>query len=117
MRERAAVDEAIEEYGELAPFKKDGSVCHRGRMSAPYDDGNIFAKILRGEIPCAKVYEDDLVLAFMDVMPQAEGHTLVIPKARARGLLDVAARHAGGADRARAEGGGGGQDGPSPPTA
>ncbi len=55
-----------------------------------YDDGNIFAKILRGEIPCATVYEDDLVLAFMDVMPQAEGHTLVIPKARARGLLDVA---------------------------
>lgn len=65
-------------------------------MSAPtptppaYDDQNIFAKILRGEIPCAKVYEDDLVLAFMDVMPQAEGHTLVVPKAPARGLLDVA---------------------------
>ena len=55
-----------------------------------YDDKNIFAKILRGEIPCAKVYEDDLVLAFMDVMPQAEGHTLVISKAPARGLLDVA---------------------------
>ena len=55
-----------------------------------YDDQNIFAKILRGEIPCAKVYEDDLVLAFMDVMPQAEGHTLVVPKAPARGLLDVA---------------------------
>ncbi len=55
-----------------------------------YDDQNIFAKILRGEIPCAKVYEDDLVLAFMDVMPQAEGHTLVMPKAPARGLLDVA---------------------------
>ena len=60
-------------------------------MTTPgYDDQNIFAKILRGEIPCATVYEDDLVLAFMDVMPQAEGHTLVIPKARARGLLDVA---------------------------
>ena len=58
--------------------------------SLSYDDGNIFAKILRGEIPCAKVYEDDLVLAFMDVMPQAEGHTLVVPKAPARGLLDVA---------------------------
>ena len=58
--------------------------------AAAYDDQNIFAKILRGEIPCAKVYEDDLVLAFMDVMPQAEGHTLVVPKARARGLLDVA---------------------------
>lgn len=60
-------------------------------MSAPaYDPQNIFAKILRGEIPCAKVYEDDVVLAFMDVMPQAEGHVLVIPKAPARGLLDVA---------------------------
>ena len=59
-------------------------------MPAAYDDQNIFAKILRGEIPCAKVYEDDLVLAFMDAMPQAEGHTLVVPKAPARGLLDVA---------------------------
>ena len=58
--------------------------------TAAYDDQNIFAKILRGEIPCAKVYEDNLVLAFMDVMPQAEGHTLVVPKAPARGLLDVA---------------------------
>ena len=60
-------------------------------MTTPgYDDQNIFAKILRGEIPCATVYEDDLVLAFMDVMPQAEGHTLVMPKAPRRGLLDVA---------------------------
>ncbi len=59
-------------------------------MSAPYDDENIFAKILRSEIPCAKVYEDEFVLAFMDVMPQAEGHTLVVPKAPVRGLLDVA---------------------------
>ncbi len=55
-----------------------------------YDDGNIFAKILRGEIPCAKVFEDERTLAFMDVMPQGEGHTLVIPKARARTLLDIA---------------------------
>ena len=55
-----------------------------------YDDGNIFAKILRGELPCAKVYEDEGVLAFMDVMPQGEGHTLVIPKVRARTLLDIA---------------------------
>ena len=45
-----------------------------------YDDNNIFAKILRGEIPCVKVYEDDHTLAFMDVMPQAPGHLLVIPK-------------------------------------
>jgi Diadenosine tetraphosphate (Ap4A) hydrolase and other HIT family hydrolases len=56
---------------------------------ADYDDANIFAKILRGEIPAVKVYEDEFVLAFMDVMPQADGHVLVIPKAKARGLLDV----------------------------
>ena len=55
-----------------------------------YDDDNIFAKILRGEIPCHKVYEDDVALAFMDVMPQAEGHALVIPKhAKARNILDM----------------------------
>ena len=58
-------------------------------MSTAYDDGNIFAKILRGEIPAAKVYEDERTLAFMDVMPQAPGHTLVIPKAPVRGLLDA----------------------------
>lgn len=57
-------------------------------MSA-YDDNNIFAKILRGEIPCHKVYETDKVLAFMDVMPQADGHVLVIPKVKARNLLDA----------------------------
>ena len=54
-----------------------------------YDDGNIFARILRGEIPCTKVYEDETVLAFMDVMPQAEGHVLVIAKAPSRTLLDT----------------------------
>ena len=54
-----------------------------------YDPNNIFAKILRGEIPCHKVYEDEHVLAFMDVMPQADGHTLVIPKAPSRNLLDA----------------------------
>ncbi|GAA0270769.1 hypothetical protein LNAOJCKE_4437 [Methylorubrum aminovorans] len=55
----------------------------------PYDPDNIFGKILRGEIPAHKVYEDEHSLAFMDVMPQGEGHTLVIPKAPARGLLDA----------------------------
>ncbi len=55
-----------------------------------YDPTNIFAKILRGEMPAVKVYEDDIALAFMDVFPQAEGHTLVIPKhVEARNLLDV----------------------------
>jgi histidine triad (HIT) family protein len=55
-----------------------------------YDQSNIFAKILRGGIPCHKVYEDDKALAFLDIMPRAPGHTLVIPKAPARNILDVA---------------------------
>src|SRR3954465_14043824 len=54
-----------------------------------YDTQNIFAKILRGELPCHKVYEDDKVFAFLDIMPRAPGHTLVLPKAAARNLLDV----------------------------
>ncbi len=54
-----------------------------------YDPNNIFAKILRGEIPCHKIYEDEHTLAFMDVMPQVEGHCLVVPKAPSRGLLDA----------------------------
>jgi histidine triad (HIT) family protein len=57
---------------------------------APYDDTNIFARILRGEIPCHRIYEDEATLAFMDVMPQTEGHCLVVPKTPARGLLDAA---------------------------
>ena len=55
-----------------------------------YDPQNIFAKILRGELPCHKVYEDDKVLAFLDIMPRAPGHTLVLPKAPARNILDIA---------------------------
>jgi histidine triad (HIT) family protein len=55
-----------------------------------YDPNNIFAKILRGELPCHKVYEDDKAFAFLDIMPRAPGHTLVLPKAHARNLLDVA---------------------------
>jgi histidine triad (HIT) family protein len=55
-----------------------------------YDRDNVFAKILRGEIPAAKVYEDAHVLSFMDAMPQSEGHTLVIPKTEARNLFDIA---------------------------
>jgi histidine triad (HIT) family protein len=54
-----------------------------------YDNSNIFAKILRGELPCHRVYEDDKTLAFLDIMPRAPGHTLVLPKAPARNLLDV----------------------------
>lgn len=56
-----------------------------------YDSNNIFAKILRGELPSYKVYEDDKALAFLDIMPRAPGHTLVLPKAPARNLLDVSA--------------------------
>jgi histidine triad (HIT) family protein len=54
-----------------------------------YDSNNPFAKILRGEFPCYKVYEDDHVLAFLDIMPRCAGHTLVIPKAAARSILDI----------------------------
>jgi histidine triad (HIT) family protein len=54
-----------------------------------YDTNNIFAKIIRGEAPCFKVYEDAHTLAFMDIMPQAEGHTLVIPKEGAESIFDL----------------------------
>lgn len=56
---------------------------------ATYDDQNIFAKILRGEIPAIRAYEDEHVVALMDVMPQGKGHTLVVPKAPSRNLLDA----------------------------
>jgi histidine triad (HIT) family protein len=55
-----------------------------------YDPSNVFAKILRAELPCEKVYEDERTFAFMDIMPRADGHVLVIPKNPARTLLDVA---------------------------
>jgi len=54
-----------------------------------YDTQNIFAKIIRGDAPCIKVYEDEKTLAFMDIMPQAEGHTLVIPKEPAENIFDL----------------------------
>jgi histidine triad (HIT) family protein len=57
---------------------------------ASYDSNNVFAKILRGELPAHKVYEDDKVFAFLDIMPRAPGHILVIPKAPARTILDIA---------------------------
>ena len=61
-------------------------------LDGTYDDGNIFAKILRGEMPAARVFEDDHVFAFMDVFPQSRGHTLVVSKkSHARNLLDVEA--------------------------
>src|SRR5947207_3182981 len=54
-----------------------------------YDRNNIFAKIVRGELPCYKIYEDDKALAFLDIMPRASGHALVLPKAPARNILDA----------------------------
>ena len=54
-----------------------------------YDTNNIFAKILRGEIPCIKLFEDEHTLAFMDIMPQADGHVLVLPKEGAAELFDL----------------------------
>ncbi|QFS99597.1 HIT-like protein [Labrenzia sp. THAF191b] len=60
-------------------------------MSAPaYDDQNVFAKILRGELPSHKVYEDNKTLVIMDIMPRGDGHVLVIPKAPSRNILDIA---------------------------
>ena len=58
-------------------------------MTEAYDPSNVFAKILRGELPCEKVYEDDATMAFMDIMPRADGHVLVIPKAAARTIIDI----------------------------
>jgi histidine triad (HIT) family protein len=58
-------------------------------MTAAYDDSNIFARILRGEIPSHKVYEDADTLVIMDAMPQSRGHALVIPKQKSRNLLDA----------------------------
>lgn len=58
-------------------------------ISPAYDDNNIFAKILKGEIPSYRVYEDEHTVAFMDVMPQSPGHTLVLPKSSSRNILDA----------------------------
>jgi histidine triad (HIT) family protein len=58
-------------------------------MTEPYDEANIFARILRGEIPAIKVYEDEHTLAFMDIMPQKDGHVLVIPKQKATTIYDL----------------------------
>ena len=60
-----------------------------------YDDSNVFAKILRGELPSHKVYEDEDTIAIMDIMPRGDGHALVIPKAPSRNLLDIGAHDLG----------------------
>lgn len=65
-------------------------------MPAPaYDENNIFAKILRGELPCHKVFEDEVALALMDIMPRADGHVLVLPRSPSRNLLDADPEHLG----------------------
>ena len=58
-------------------------------MTAAYNPNNIFAKILRGEAPCVRLFEDEVSLAFMDIMPRADGHALIIPKAPARNIFDI----------------------------
>ncbi len=58
-------------------------------MSTAYDPNNIFARILRGELPCIQVYEDQDTIAFMDIMPQADGHVLVVPREQSVDLFDL----------------------------
>lgn len=58
-------------------------------LHGPYDTENIFAKILRGEMPCVKIFEDDHIISFMDVFPQSKGHCLVVPKAPSRNYLEM----------------------------
>ncbi|MEP1229251.1 MAG: HIT family protein [Litorimonas sp.] len=64
-------------------------------LHAPYDPDNIFAQILRGEMPCVKLFEDAHIVSFMDVFPQSRGHCLVVPKAASRNMLDVAPKDIG----------------------
>ena len=79
---------------DAGPCSLPGETCNVQPIAgAPtmtaYDPNNVFAKILRGELPCEKVYEDEHTLALMDIMPRADGHVLVIPKAPSRNILDV----------------------------
>ena len=69
-------------------------------MQAEYDSNNIFARILRGELPCFKVYEDADTIAFMDIMPQSDGHTLVVPKEQAVDVFGLSEAGAAAAIRA-----------------
>jgi histidine triad (HIT) family protein len=73
---------------ETVAFRKHGWQTWEAAM-ASYDPNNVFGKILRGELPSYKVYEDEGTLAFLDIMPRSPGHTLVIPKAAARNILDI----------------------------
>ena len=73
----------------MIPKKVSSALQETERSMAAYDPDNIFAKILRGEIPCHKIYEDDDALAFLDIMPRSEGHTLVITKKQATNLFAI----------------------------
>lgn len=64
-------------------------------LSGQYDTDNIFAKIIGGDMPCVKIHEDSDIIVFMDVFPQSKGHTLVVPKAPSRNLLEVAPKDIG----------------------
>jgi len=64
-------------------------------LHAPYDPNNVFAQILRGEMPCVTVFEDSHIVCFMDVFPQSRGHCLVVPKTPSRNLLEVAPKDIG----------------------
>src|SRR5260370_2552453 len=74
-------------------FARSPSRTSRGAAMPAYDPQNPFAKILRGEFPSYKVYEDDHILAFLDIMPRSSGHTLVIPKAPAPNILHISPAH------------------------
>ena len=76
------------------------------KLDDAYDENNIFAKILRGEIPKITLFEDDKTLAFMDIMPQATGHCLVIPKEPAVTFLDLSKQRSGGDGDGEESGGG-----------
>jgi histidine triad (HIT) family protein len=76
-------------YNIWARERQYDSRIEKARMSPTYDSQNIFAKILRGEAPCVRLYEDEAAFAFMDIMPRADGHLLVVPKTPARNILDV----------------------------
>jgi histidine triad (HIT) family protein len=74
------------------PFSVIAKKINEGGIMTSYDNSNIFARILRGEIPCGKVYEDDHVLAFRDIYPKAPVHILVIPKGAYLNIADFGAR-------------------------
>ncbi len=76
-------------FGEISEFETNAKLSETQMTTPAYDTQNIFAKILRGELPCHKVYEDEKTFAFMDIMPRADGHVLVLPKVAARNVLDA----------------------------